>query len=316
MTNAPNDLLAVRTYVRGRTTLDAASVGISGDPAHASSGGYHEGNNDLASVGRLDTDYSKRESARDRPGTDSASALDIGDFAHEGKTLRQLTLWLVARCQAGDPRCADIREVIYTPDGSTVRRWDRLGVRSTGDSSHLYHTHLSFFRDSEGRRATSGNVLGLLQEFFEGVVMASEWHVGEALGAALTQGAPGYAGQQRDTALAFAWQQASTAATAATANGAKLDQLLALAAAETVRDAGQRSVIDALVAVIQAGGGSVDTAAINAHIDTKVGEIKTAVAAATATLQAENVDLRHRLAAAERAEGEAAGAVLDAPPAG
>jgi hypothetical protein len=44
-------------------------------------------------------------------------------------------LWLVGRCKAGDPDAADIREIIYTPDGKTVQRYDRLGIRSTGDSS-------------------------------------------------------------------------------------------------------------------------------------------------------------------------------------
>ncbi|WP_037684611.1 hypothetical protein, partial [Streptomyces griseus] len=51
-------------------------------------------------------------------------------------------------CTAGAPDTRDIREIIYSPDGQTVKRWDRLGKRSTGDSSHLWHTHFSFFRDS------------------------------------------------------------------------------------------------------------------------------------------------------------------------
>lgn len=168
MTNAPTDLLAIRQYLLKVVDLAGDAVGIVGDPAHASSGGYHEGNDDLARVGRLNSDYSKRESGRDQPGTNSASALDIGDFSHNGLTLRAITLALVAACQRGDPRTRDIREVIYTPDGSTVRRWDRLGIRDTGDSSHLYHTHLSFFRDSEGRRAAPDNILGLLVELIEG----------------------------------------------------------------------------------------------------------------------------------------------------
>ena len=42
----------------------------------------------------------------------------------------------------------DLREIIYSPDGKVVRRWDRLGKRSSGDDSHLWHTHFSFFRDS------------------------------------------------------------------------------------------------------------------------------------------------------------------------
>lgn len=48
--------------------------------------------------------------------------------------------------------------------------------------------------------------LAILGGVKEGGNMASEFHTGEASGPFLTQGSPGYAGQQRDTALAFAWQ--------------------------------------------------------------------------------------------------------------
>ena len=60
-----------------------------------------------------------------------------------------------------------------------VRRWDRLGRRSTGDDSHLWHTHFSFFRDSTSagrdqtplfRRYLTG--IGLL----EGTDMTPEEH--------------------------------------------------------------------------------------------------------------------------------------------
>jgi hypothetical protein len=164
VTYAPNDLLAVRSFLVARTTLDPASLGIVGDPAHAATGGYHEGNDDLARVGRLNSDYSKRESTRDRPGTNAASALDIGDCY----SLHSTTKAIVDACRAGDPRTRDIREVIYTLDDSTVQRWDRLGIRSTGDGTHLWHTHISFFRDSEGRRDDGDNFLGLLRSIFDG----------------------------------------------------------------------------------------------------------------------------------------------------
>lgn len=183
MTYAPGDLLNVRGYLirtldlvpgvaRG-VDLEAAEVGIVGDPAHAATGGYHEGNDDLARVGRLSTDYSKRESARDRPGTNAASALDIGYFdvtmpSGRRVTLRSMSAAIVAACERNDPRTEAIREVVWSPDGSVVRRWDRLGVRSTGDDSHRTHTHLSFFRDSEGRRDRSDNLFGLLSEIIEG----------------------------------------------------------------------------------------------------------------------------------------------------
>jgi hypothetical protein len=253
MTFAPTDLLTVRQYLLSHTGLPGDAVGIVGDPAHASTGGYHEGNDDLARVGRLSSDYSKRESVRDRPGTNNAAALDIGDFIHAGRTLRQLTLWLVARCVAGDPRTRDVREVIYTPDGQTVHRWDRLGIRSTGDDSHLIHTHLSFFRDSEGRRAAPDNILGLLAEFFEGVPVAF---------------------LDDRNAAALAYRMDAIAAGSDTARGGPVvgepmwlvTQIKALVAGQAT-SAARETALTAAVQALAAGGGSVDAAAVIAHVD-------------------------------------------------
>ncbi|MFI5852261.1 hypothetical protein ACIA7R_31300 [Micromonospora chalcea] len=156
MTAAPPNLLAVRTLlltylnvdkkaVRG-DDLEPAEVGIVGDPSHR--GGYHCGSDRVVS-----NDYSVVESKRDRTGLSSfASALDVGTFSVRSgggtHTLRSFSAWLVAQCAADTADSRDIREVIYSPDGRTVKRWDRLGRRTGGDSSHLYHTHISFFRDS------------------------------------------------------------------------------------------------------------------------------------------------------------------------
>lgn len=166
----PDDLDAVQRYLMARTGLPASGLGVVGDSSHT--GGYHLGNDRLKQNGRESTDYSKAESPLDRPGTNGASAMDIGDFrvSVNGRTvtLRSLSLALVEACRGGDPRASCIREIIYTPDGTTVKRWDRLGIRSTGDASHRYHTHLSFFRDTEGGRAQPGSLLGLLVSIIEG----------------------------------------------------------------------------------------------------------------------------------------------------
>jgi hypothetical protein len=156
MTNAPATLLSARQVMLdhldmhpGKTEsadLDPAEVGIVGDLAHR--GGYHCGRD------RVDLDdYSVRESPRDKAGLDDhAAALDIGEFevwvAGKAHNLRSFSIWAVAQCKANTPDSRDIREIIYTADGRTVRRWDRLGKRTTGDSSHLFHTHFSFFRDA------------------------------------------------------------------------------------------------------------------------------------------------------------------------
>ncbi|MEU2614982.1 hypothetical protein ABZ570_25860 [Micromonospora sp. NPDC007271] len=156
MTRAPENLLAVRNLLLNYLNVDKntvrsadlepGEVGIVGDANHR--GGYHCGSDRV-----VPDDYSVVESARDSSGlTLDASALDVGMFSvgSAGAThnLRSFSTWFVAQCQAGAADTKDIREIIYSPDGRTVKRWDRLGRRTTGDSSHLIHTHFSFFRDS------------------------------------------------------------------------------------------------------------------------------------------------------------------------
>lgn len=181
MTYAPDDLQQCRRYLLNEldmhpgsadADLDPDEVGIAPDQAHTESGGYHCGNDDLAAHGRLTSDYSKRESARDRPGSDASAALDIGEFdvvrAGRRLTLPGLTAFLFAACERGDPRTRDMRELIGSTDGVTVRHWDRLGTQRGKPADHLWHSHGSFHRDSEGRRARSDNFLGLLVEYVEG----------------------------------------------------------------------------------------------------------------------------------------------------
>lgn len=154
MTTAPPNLLAVRALllaylnpapVRRAADLEPDEVGIVGDTAHVDSGdSYHLGLPDQRKTG-----YSVTESPRDAAGLSPyASALDVGEFTVAGRDLAHFSAWLVAQCKANRPDARDIREVIYSLDGKTVRRWDRLGRRSTGDSSHRWHTHVSFFRDA------------------------------------------------------------------------------------------------------------------------------------------------------------------------
>lgn len=152
MTYAPASIKNAQEYLHHKTGLGYASLGIVGDAAHR--GGYHCGSD------RVDSDdYSVDESARDRRGlSGAASALDIGSWSG----LRSFSKWLVEQCKAGTADTLDIREVIYSPDGQTVKRWDRLGVRSSGDSSHRFHTHISYHRDSEDR-----DKVGLFRRYFE-----------------------------------------------------------------------------------------------------------------------------------------------------
>ncbi|WP_233513634.1 hypothetical protein [Micromonospora craterilacus] len=156
MTRAPANLQAVRSLLLQHLNrdpnrvreddLEPAEVGIVGDANHR--GGYHCGSDRVVT-----NDYSVVESSRDRNGlTLDAAALDVGMFrvSSGGRehNLFSFSTWCVAQCEAKAPGTEDIREIIYSPDGKVVRRWDRLGRRSSGDRSHLWHTHFSFFRDS------------------------------------------------------------------------------------------------------------------------------------------------------------------------
>lgn len=167
MTYAPDTLKAARTLLLARldmhpgsgsypADLDPDEVGIVGDTAHAVKGtSYHLGKDQLVADA-----YSAR-TARDRAGlSDAASALDIGQFVKGSANLRHFTGWLFAQCRASAPDTLDLREVIGTVDGKTVLRWDAERGRSSApqageaDDSHLWHTHLSRYRDAEFRPLT------------------------------------------------------------------------------------------------------------------------------------------------------------------
>lgn len=207
MTYAPSCCMAARAFLIS-IGIPGKDIGCVGDTSHQSSGGYHVGNDVLARIGKLDSDYSKRESAKDRPGSDAAMALDVGGLGPAA--LIALFKWLVAQCEAGAPDTQNIREIIGTRDGKTVVRWDRLGIRSSGDSSHLYHIHISYFRSSEGQDKTS-----LFRRYFrpaappakvdEMAVEICKVVPGDSASSAISQGPADIAGQQRDTVWAWTY---------------------------------------------------------------------------------------------------------------
>jgi hypothetical protein len=152
VTFAPAPLVSLRSYLIREIPISGAKVGIVGDTDHANKGtSYHLGKSSL----RWDA-YS-RQTARDKKGlTEAASAIDIGN--HKG--LEGLSNWLVKQCQRNALGTRDVREVIYAgryKGGLAVLRYDReRGVGSAprpgeADNSHLTHTHVSFYRDSESR---------------------------------------------------------------------------------------------------------------------------------------------------------------------
>lgn len=157
MTYAPQALLDVRAYLRPLTGLSDAELGIVGDENH--DGGYHHGWDNRNISNGATKDYSWTESSRDSSHkTNAARALDVGMFPE----LRDMSVWIVGQCQAGASDTLDMREIIYSPDGKVVLRWDRLGIRDDGDPSHQTHTHFSWFADAEHRAKT-----GPFKRFFE-----------------------------------------------------------------------------------------------------------------------------------------------------
>jgi len=155
MTFAPQELLDLAELWKSHAGQVA---GIVGDEAHRlRKKSYHLGRSELSA-----TAYS-RKTARDKAGlSEAASAIDLGILNGSRENLRQFSEWLVEQCQANVPGTSDIREVIYAPPGSktAVLHYDReLGIssqpfRDDANDSHLGHTHVSYYRDSEARDKT------------------------------------------------------------------------------------------------------------------------------------------------------------------
>lgn len=117
----------------------AVLSGIVGDSAH--SFGYHLARRDLPA-----SDYSV-QLPKDKLGpSDAASALDV---TLNATLMKALTWRLLTAARAHDPRLAAVREFAGTLNGSQVVAWDlSTGAYSYGwDSSHLWHIHLSFYRE-------------------------------------------------------------------------------------------------------------------------------------------------------------------------
>lgn len=161
MTYADPALMKARNYLIG-LGIPGNEIGIVGDESHRSSGGYHVGNDVLAMIGKLHSDYSKRQTEKDRPGSNAAMALDIGGLS--GQQLSDLTNWLIAQCRAGTSDTRNIREVIgrKSPSGG-IQHYDALGIQTGLPAGHDTHTHISYYRDSEGGDKTS-----LFRRYFEG----------------------------------------------------------------------------------------------------------------------------------------------------
>lgn len=163
MSTTPPDLATLGRYW---TSQGGVNLGVVGNQRHCA--GYHLGKDRIygscacrpdgvCEPGNGANDYSVK-TARDRAGlTNYASAIDLGKLDGTLANLQDFSSWLVGRARANAPGTSDLREIIYSPDGSRVYRWDRergygsAPVLGGGDNSHLTHTHISFYRDSRTR---------------------------------------------------------------------------------------------------------------------------------------------------------------------
>jgi hypothetical protein len=164
MSYAPPSIRAVAALWESK---GGVPLGIVGDTRHVR--GYHLGRDRIyAPGGEGDRDYSIQTPCDKRGLTDAASAIDLGRLYGSLADLQRFSRWLVERCRAGAPGTDQIREVIYSPDGRLVLRWDReRGVSSAprageADDTHRYHTHISFYRCFEQQDKTA-----IFAPFFE-----------------------------------------------------------------------------------------------------------------------------------------------------
>lgn len=173
MTFAPDTIKELAAYWVAQGGVNS---GIVGDLAHQGRASYHNGQDVIEKYGRTTaTDYTIRNERDREPYLTNASAgLDLGKLDGSLADLQKFSRWLVTRCQADATGYRDIRDVIYSPDGNVVMRWDNYAKAlyhggdgtGQGDDSHLWHTHISFPRDSEMRAKVA-----LFQPYFEGVDM-------------------------------------------------------------------------------------------------------------------------------------------------
>lgn len=126
-------------YTVAAAIPSAVMSGIIGDSGHTY--GYHRGRNYLSS-----SDYSCQYSADLGGSGEAANGLDISFSSADMKTV---TRRLIDAVDRGDSRIQTLREFYGTVDGWSVTGRDiPTGSWITSDDSHLWHVHLSGFREN------------------------------------------------------------------------------------------------------------------------------------------------------------------------
>lgn len=151
-TLAPPNLYKMYDLIRPH--LSSLRIGgIVGDTAHVQGGGYHISREDLLAHNQ-GGDYSIQAPADRRGRSYYAAAIDISLGPKQMVTVSK-RLKAAMEGDNYDDRIEPLREFIGTVDNKNVCGYNRYQTgRRTGwyssgysDSSHLWHVHLSFFRD-------------------------------------------------------------------------------------------------------------------------------------------------------------------------
>lgn len=119
--------------------------GVAGDAKH--SFGYHVDPADLPKGDYSLTTPRDRQGAKDHPHDASA-----WDQSYGPADMIVVTNRLLKAAKAKDPRMKAVREFCGTRNGTQTYPWDLYTNSSEGintwDDSHLWHVHLSFYRDA------------------------------------------------------------------------------------------------------------------------------------------------------------------------
>ena len=151
--------------------------GIVGDTNHGS--GYHRSRNGLKAQGNAG-DYSIQLPADKRGDGNACTAIDLKFSARDMRlvTARLMTAFKPDAQGNYDPRIEPCREFFGTLNGTSVTGWNRAQTGRpvgyvTSDDSHLWHVHISVFRDY----ATDRNqMLGLAEVLAGKPAGAYGWH--------------------------------------------------------------------------------------------------------------------------------------------
>ena len=151
MSYAPATITAVAAYW---VAHGGANGGITRSIAKQVKPSYHCGKDGIDKYRRMPAnDYSIRN-PRDLAGlTNASAALDLSWASTDKSGLRAFSNWLIAEIRAGAPDTLDIVELVWSPDGTNISGWNRWRgndiIPNYGDSSHRWHTHNAWIRDTE-----------------------------------------------------------------------------------------------------------------------------------------------------------------------